>query len=45
MHKVLSWKITGLFQNFQYFSKYRRPLRYVPVQLLLYRYSIYHFEP
>jgi len=27
MLKVLSWKITGLFQNFQYFSKYTVAVR------------------
>jgi len=43
MHKVLSWKIAGHFQTFRYFSKFT--LRYVPVQLLLYRYGIYHFKP
>jgi len=27
MHKVLSWKITGLFQNFRYFPKFTIAVR------------------
>jgi len=44
MHKALSWKITGLFQNFRYFSKFtfalhtgtivNIPVRYLPLRTL-----------
>jgi len=38
MHKVLSWKITGLFQNFRYFSKFTVAVRTCTIVIIPVRY-------
>jgi len=38
MHKVLSWKITGLFQNYQYFSIFTDAVRTGTIVIITVRY-------
>jgi len=38
MHKVVSWKIIGLFQNFRYFSKFTVAVRTGTIVIIPVRY-------